>query len=200
MTITTVSRHENTATVCMACATYMHTGDARATGAPVEGVAMIDEKLAAFAPYRTIAWETLRPATTAEFNGKRVDTCAACEDNAPAFVVTVRDAYPYGGESDATIELAYPAPRAFDMRLSFDPGLIEGCAPALFGWVTAGEHGTYVKRLKALTGRKRRRAFDKILDAGYGTLTDYTEDENGEVVAGVGVASPAPVELEPTPF
>lgn len=164
------------ATVCMPCATYMHTGDTRALAIPAEFAHELDEKLDAMAPFKKLDWTTLsaRPA------GGLQAPCAVCGMKDQPFTVTVRNAVARAADSRGGFRvLEYPC---FDdtAAVRIDVGAVEANATALFGWRHTGDYDTYVERLAALTGRKARKALDRVIEAGYGS---WVEDAGPELPA-----------------
>lgn len=165
------------ATVCVSCAIYMHTGDARGLAVHGEFIDELDAKIADMAPFHALDWNTLAPRPA----GGLTVPCAVCGMSDQQFTVTVRNAVPRERASLGTVvRIAYPGPG--DLAVEFDTRDVEPNATALFGWVTVGEYRDYTERLRDLGGRKLRKALDKIVAAGYGTYIEQPAEPAPEVV------------------
>lgn len=169
MTTTTPKNYD--ATVCQACATYMHTGDPRALSVHGEFIGELDERIDAMAPFRAVDWSTLAARPGGGFD----NGCAVCGMSDHVFTVTVRNAVPHERASlGGMVEIAYPGPG--DMAVRFDSRDVEPNATALFGWVSVGEYRDYTERLRDLSNRKLRKALDKIVAAGYGAFVEQSAE------------------------
>lgn len=160
--------------VCVPCAAYVQTGDSRALvcgGDTIEDALM---QAVGIAPGHVINWQSLR--VNGASGGFAPTVCAVCVSDSADLIVTIDNAVlPEVEPGGAWAYFAYSDKPEVWARVNV--AQFETLAKLVTGWVSRGDHDSYIERLKSLRGKKLRRALDKAMHAGIAEWCDGPEPE-----------------------
>lgn len=160
--------------VCVPCAAYVQTEDSRALACGGDTIEDALMQAMSIAPGHTINWETLR--VNSDKGGFAPTACDVCGTTSAHLMVTIDNAImPDVKPGDAWEYFTYATTPETWVRVNTHQ--FEALACEVTGWVTRGEHDSYMERLQTLRGKKLRRALDKALRAGVAEWCDAPEPD-----------------------